>query len=107
MSSQGLEAAKSLDDVYKVYRYFPGCAYGGGVSEEIADRVGHFLARDWKNVIAYIGRSSSNEHRVMILTRYVGRVNDDEDLSEIRTHALSECPSRFQGWCKLLLDGGK
>jgi hypothetical protein len=100
-----LEKANDLQDIYYATLKYPGCSFGGGVSEEIDDRVAKVLLHNWLGTINYVTSSHKHLSIATLLVRYrLNETDDPDDLATIRSKASTNCPARARKFCKRIIE---
>lgn len=98
-ASRLIERADTLDAVYAVSLRFPGCAYDGGTSEELADRVMTLLANDWPRPLSGLTGSPAHDRKRRFVLEAINATGDVDVIRKIRSNAQSRCPTGSEAVC--------
>ena len=103
-ASDRLSKANSLASAYKIHTLYPGCLAGGGLSEEMSDRVAKILLKSWRESLLYFGGGTRHREIALTMVGYLGATNDRDDLGRLEFFSRRECLPAAKVLCGKILD---
>ncbi|THD60768.1 hypothetical protein [Phenylobacterium sp.] len=99
-ASHELAQAGSVTEVQEIARRHPGCMAGGGLAEEVSDKVASTLSNHWSASLAQFPRGKSGDALEAFVVNNLNETDASEDLKKVLNHARHDCPAHLAKRCK-------